>query len=205
MIHPPSSAPRRVMHARGPSWSEYAGGRGDNVFSSNGMVSSHVQIQQDVSSHESGYRPRDVHSPEIPQKKGVLDKEELLPELRAKLPNLFTNRGGAAAAKCLVQQMWCEQRARLPSSDRERASIGDAEGSPHSTDQLEKRDKSIDLEANRYSIDTAEGSKQASRPPIMYTEIPTAAQTSHLVRQREQGYDQPPLPQSDESSWFHHR
>ena len=40
---------------------------------------------------------------------------------------------------------------------------------------------------------------RAVRPPIRYTEILTAAQTSqHLAWQREQGYDQPPLQQSDE-------
>ena len=40
--HPPPSAPRRVMHARGPLWSAYVGGRVDDAFSSNGMVRSHV-------------------------------------------------------------------------------------------------------------------------------------------------------------------
>ena len=70
----------------------------------------------------------------------------------------------------------------------------------HSTAQapLEQRAKIPHFHANRYSVDTAEGSNQKGRPPIQYTEIPTAAQTSHIVWKREQGHDQPPLRQSDE-------
>ena len=40
---PPPSAPRRVVHARGPLWSADAGGRADDVLSSNSMVHSHVR------------------------------------------------------------------------------------------------------------------------------------------------------------------
>ena len=35
--------------------------------------------------------------------------------------------------------------------------------------------------ANRYHVDTAEGSNQKGRPPIQYKEIPPAAQTSHMI------------------------
>ena len=49
MILPPNL---RVIHARQPLWLEYAGGGGDSGFSSNSMVRSHVQIQQDIPPHE---------------------------------------------------------------------------------------------------------------------------------------------------------
>ena len=83
-------------------------------------------------------------------------------------------------------------------SDRNRDSISDAQDSHYSTEQLEQRARLPHFLGNRYSLDIAEGSNQDGRPPIQYTENNTAAQTSHLVWQREQGCDQPPLQQSDE-------
>ena len=88
--------------------------------------------------------------------------------------------------------------ARLPRSDRTRGSIGYGEDSHHSTEQLEQRARLPHFYANRYSVETAEGLNQEGRTPILYTEIPTAAQTSLLEWQRGQGYDQSPLQQSDE-------
>ena len=116
MIHPPPlpSAPRRVMHARGPLWSEYAGGRGDNGFSSNSMVRSHVQIQQDISPNESEYQPRDVRTSATTQKVGVHDTGYPQPEQRARLPHFFANRDSTEVAESSVRQAWCEKRARLP-------------------------------------------------------------------------------------------
>ena len=133
---PPSSAPRCVMHTRGSLWSEYAEGRVDNVFSSNSMIRSHVQIQQDISPHESDYQPRDVHTPAMTQKKEVLDKRDFQPEQRARLPQLFANWDSTEVAEGSVQQAWCGQRAILiiyPPFDRNRDSICDAEGSHYIT------------------------------------------------------------------------
>ena len=121
---------------------------------------SHVQIQQDVSPHESDYQPREVDTQAITHKQGVLDKRVFQPEQRARLPNFFVNRDSTEGAESSEQAAWCwcKQRARLPSSDRIRDSIGDAEGSHHSTEQLEKRARMLHFRADRYNVDTAEGS-----------------------------------------------
>ena len=85
--------------------------------------------------------------------------------------------GSAEVAEGSVQQAWCEQRARLPPSDGNRESVGYAEDSHHSTDQLEQRVRLPHFHANRSSIDLAEGSNQKGRPPVQHREIPTAVQT----------------------------
>ena len=91
------------------------------------------------SPHESDYQPRDVHTPAITQKKGLLDERDLQPEQRATLPPFFANRASTEVVEGTVQKAWCEQRARIPFSDRNRDSIGDAGGSHYSTEQLEQR------------------------------------------------------------------
>ena len=53
------------------------------------------------------------------------------------------------------------------------------------TQQLEQRVRLPKILAKLYSsVDIAEGSNQEGHPPIQYTEIPTAAQTSHIERTR---------------------
>ena len=130
---PPFSAPRGVTHARGLLWSEHAGGRGDNVFSSNSMARSRVQIHQDISPHESEYQPRDVHTPAITQKKGVLDKRDFSLNRGPDHPTSLRIGSIPRLRKVQVQQAWCEQRAKIPTSDRNLDSIGHAEGSHYST------------------------------------------------------------------------
>ena len=100
--------------------------------------------------------------------------------------------GSAEVAEGSVQQAWCEQRARLPPSDGNRESVGYAEDSHHSTDQLEQRVRLPHFHANRSSIDLAEGSNQKGRPPVQYSEIPIAIQTQ-LVQDRSplESYCQP--------------
>ena len=127
------------------------------------------------------------------QKKGVLEKRDFRtslnyqysddstfqPEQMTRLPHFFANRESAEVAKGSAQQSWCEQRARLPPSDGNRESVGYAEDSHHSTDQLEQRVRLPHLHANRSGIDFAEGSNQRGRPPVQYRELLTAAQ-KHL-------------------------
>ena len=73
-------------------------------------------------------------------------------------------------------------------------SIGDAEGSHYSTEQLDQKARLPHFHANRYSVDTPKGPNPKGRPAIQYTEIPPAAQTTHIICQS----DQPPLQRTGE-------
>ena len=127
----------------------------DDLFSSNSMVHAHVQIQQ----------PRDVHTPAITHKKGVLDKRDF--SLNRALDYPTSLRIGT------VPRLRKVQYSRLGVSRgpeyRNRDSIGDAKGSHYSTESLEQRAGLPHFHANRYSVDIAEGSNQKGRPPIQYT------------------------------------
>ena len=171
---PPSSAPRCVMHTRGSLWSEYAEGRVDNVFSSNSMIRSHVQIPQDISTHESDYQPRDVHTPAMTQKKEVLDERDFQPEQRARLPHLFANWDSTEVAEGSVQQAWCGQRAILPAfRTKPRQYMRRGRLTLHHITAFEQRARLPHFHANRYSsADTAEGSNQEGRPPISTQKSP---------------------------------
>ena len=71
--------------------------------------------------------------------------------------------------------VWVE--GQISPSDRNRESVGYAEDSHHSTEQLEQRARLPHFDVSRSSINLAEGSSQKGCPPIQYREIPTAAQT----------------------------
>ena len=155
------------------------------------MVHSHVQIQQDSSPHESGCQPRDVHVPAIPQKKGVLDKRDFSLNRGPDYPTSLRIGTVPRLRKVQYSRLGVSKVPDYPPFDRDRDSIGDAESSHHSTEQLEQRTRLPHFHANRYCVDIAKGSNQEGRPPIQYAEVPTAAQTSNIVWQREQAYDQP--------------
>ena len=120
------------------------------------------------------------------------------PEHRARFAQFFANRGSTEFAKGSVQQASCEERARsspfrpIPRQYRRRGRLALLHRTPGLEGQI------TPLSRESMQVRFAEGSNQKDRPPIQYTEIPTEAQTSHIVWQREQGYDQRPLQQSDE-------
>ena len=105
------------------------------------------------------------------------DDSTFQPDQRARLPHFFANRQSAEVVEGSVQQAWCEQRARLPPSDGTRESVGYAEDSHYSTEQLEQRARLPHFHVSRSSIDLAEGSNQNSRSPFRHREISTAEQT----------------------------
>ena len=63
--------------------------------------------------------------------------------------------------------------------------IGDAEGSYYSTEQLEQRARIPHLHANRYRVDTAEDSNQKGRPPHSVHRNPhSSTDVAHSLAER---------------------
>ena len=182
MIHPPPPPPLAAPCVHGDPYGQSA--QEGEVIMFSAQTAWFVRMYKYSKTFHRMNRnnhPRDVHTPAITQKVGLLDKRDFQPEQRVRLPHFFASRDSTEAAEGSVQQAWREQRAILRPSDRNRDRIGDAEGSHYSTEQLEQGARLSHFHAHRYSVDTTEGSNQEGRPPIQYTEIPTAAQTSHLV------------------------
>ena len=88
--------------------------------------------------------------------------------------HLPSNRDITEVAEGSAQQAWCEPGVcRFPPSVENRGSVGFAEASHHSPNQLEKRARLPHFHADRSKIVLAEGSNEKGHSPIQYNRIPT--------------------------------
>ena len=95
----------------------------------------------------------------------------------SRFSRLPSNRDISEVAEGSAQQSWCEQRVCIyaPSVEN-RGSVGFAEDSHHSPNQLEQRARLPHFHADRSRIVLAKGSNQKGRSPIQYNRIPTVVQ-----------------------------
>ena len=94
----------------------------------------YVQIQLDSSPHEPDCQPRDVHTPAITQKKGVLDERDFSLNRGPDYPSSLRIGTVPRLRKVQHTRLGVSRGPDSPPPDRNRDSIGDVEGSHYSTE-----------------------------------------------------------------------